>query len=98
MFEGIYYAVMMITTIWLGDYVPLTTMGKILTMIYGLTGVPIFIIILSNSLEHKFSSRLRRYLHDISQNVQDFAETIEEKIEGKPETLRDKIKKRFNLS
>lgn len=94
-FEGIYYTVMMITTIGLGDYIPLTTMGKILTMLYGLTGVPIFIIILSNSLEHRFSSRLRKYLHDVSNNIQEFAETVEEKIEGKQPTRRDKIVQRF---
>lgn len=70
-FNAIYYVVITMATIWYGDFVPTTYMGKILAMMYAFTGVPLFISISSFILEARFNKRIKKYLHEVNKELLD---------------------------
>ena len=77
-FDSIYYTVVTVTTIWYGDFTPITTLGKIFTMIYAMTWVPIFIVLAWFMLENRFNRRIKRYLFNVHREIQNTEHKVEE--------------------
>jgi potassium channel subfamily K len=52
-FNALYFCIITLTSVGYGDLVPHTTPGKILTMIYALTALPLFVYTMSIIVEDR---------------------------------------------
>jgi len=43
-FNSFYYAFILMTTVGFGDFVPVTVLGRIITIFYGFIGIPMFVV------------------------------------------------------
>lgn len=61
-FDSVYFVIMTMTTVWYGDIVPTSLVGKILTMVYALTGAPLFIFLAWFMVEHRITGLVKTYV------------------------------------
>lgn len=94
-FESLYFSVITMSTIWYGDFVPMTDAGKTLAMIYALTGVPMFLVIVTIVLESRIKrvvwNHFIKYQKEMKEAEKELKET--EIITAKQEQDIKKIKK-----
>lgn len=62
-FDSLYFTITTLATIGLGDIAPLTVMGKILTMIYAIMGVPVFVTLSGYILREILSGHMTKHIH-----------------------------------
>jgi hypothetical protein len=82
-FDSVYFVIMTMTTVGYGDIVPHTIIGKILTMIFALTGAPLFIFIGWYLVEQRITWLVKAYVkHHTSQmlRLEDEVEKISENV------------------
>lgn len=82
-FDSIYFMAMTMTTIGFGDITPHTDIGKILVIVYGFMGVPLFVSLSGLILESRFNKTIRKYIVKVHKEVQAAEEEIrhvEEKV------------------
>ena len=77
-FDSVYYTVVTVTTIGYWDFTPITTLWKVFTMIYAMTGVPVFIVLAWFMLENRFNRRIKRYLFNVHREIQNTEHKVEE--------------------
>lgn len=68
-FHSIYYVAVTISTIGYGDIVPVTHTGKVLTIIYALVGVPLFIFAAGLIIEARIRWFVVTHLHHHQQQI-----------------------------
>lgn len=79
-FDSIYYAFTVMTTIGFGDFAPLTDIGKFLTMIFAVVGVPMFLVTSARLLQTFLKRHIQDYLYHIHKRIEQ-QEEHEEKVE-----------------
>ena len=92
-FDSVYFAMVSISTIGYGDIVPQTNPGKIVAMVYSITGVPLFIYTAGLFVERRLGALVSRYLTDHSEQLADLEDEIDElgeEIEELGEKLKEK--------
>lgn len=62
-FDSLYYTITTLATIGLGDLVPHTVGGKILTMLYAIMGVPLFVTLSGYILREILSGQMTKHIH-----------------------------------
>lgn len=91
-FDSIYFVMMTMTTVGYGDIVPTSIVGKLITMIYAITGVPLFIFMAWFVVEQRITGLVKTYVKhhttqilklesqvdEITENVETITENIEE--------------------
>lgn len=94
-FESLYFSVITMSTIWYGDLVPMTNGGKVLSMIYAITGVPTFLVIVTLVLESRIKrivwSHFIKYHKEMKEAEKELKET--EVVNLKQQSDIKKIKK-----
>lgn len=83
-FDSFYYAFAVMTTLWFGDFVPTNDRSKIVTVIYGIIGIPLFIVGSWILVQKIFYAHLKKYIAHIHHEIE-----IEKK-------LQQEIKKEIN--
>jgi voltage-gated potassium channel len=74
-FDAFYFTVITTATIGFGDLVPITTAGKIVTMLYAIFYVPLFLYTMNILFQSRFDrirvadERLEREMHDVEADV-----------------------------
>lgn len=61
-FDSVYFVIMTMTTVWYGDIVPTSIVGKSLTMVYAITGVPLFIFMAWFVVEQRLTWLVTAYV------------------------------------
>lgn len=56
-FDALYFSFITLTTIGYGDFVPVTTLGKVFTMGYGLLGIGIVSLFIAMVAKHYISKK-----------------------------------------
>ena len=91
-FHSLYYVAVTISTIGYGDLIPVTHAGKVLTTIYALVGVPLFIYAAGLMIEARMRGFVLRHLHahqvqinklkkenkEVDEIMEEFSESIDE--------------------
>ena len=94
-FDALYFVVVTMTTIWYGDVVPQTELGRAFTMLYAIIGVPTFLAIAASVLEARFGRSIKHYMHEVHREMRFSAnqlDHVEEKVEENTQDLKE-IKK-----
>ncbi len=91
-FDSLYFTIITFATIWYGDITPVTQWWKIVAMIYGLLGVPLFVGIISVIMELKIITSLKNY----SKKTNDKNNKIYNEIISEEEQLKQ-IKKEIKI-
>ncbi|MBC7503615.1 two pore domain potassium channel family protein [Candidatus Gracilibacteria bacterium] len=74
-FDAFYFTVITTATIGFGDLVPITTAGKIVTMLYAIFYVPLFLYTMNILFQSRFDririddEKLEREMHDVEADV-----------------------------
>lgn len=77
-FNSVYFAMISISTIGYGDIVPHTVAGKIVTMVYSITGVPLFIYTAGLFVERRIKSVVDTYITQQQQKIQEIEWDIDD--------------------
>lgn len=68
-FDALYYVAVTISTIGYGDIIPMTHAGKVLTIIYALIGVPLFIFAAGLIIEARLRGFVVSHLHHHQEQI-----------------------------
>lgn len=107
-FDSVYFVIMTMTTVGYGDIVPMTIIGKVLTMIFALTGAPLFIFIAWFMVQQRVTWLVKSYVKyhtsqmlklknevdEITEDVEQITEDVEEITEDVEEMHEDEYKKK----
>lgn len=55
-FNALYFCIITITWVWYGDVVPVTTTGKILTMVFSMTALPLYVYTMTIFIEDRLKN------------------------------------------
>jgi len=77
-FDSLYFIIITITTIWYGDIFPITYWWKILAMIYGFMGVPLFVGIMSLIFEKRIKRKVEKNITQIHNELHKTTKQIKE--------------------
>lgn len=101
-FDSLYYVAVTISTIGYGDIIPITHAGKVLTVIYALVGVPLFIFAAGLIIEARIRWFVLRHLHHHQEQINQLKaenkktdqtlDEFSEEIEDVSEEMEDVIK------
>lgn len=69
-FDSFYYAFAVMTTLWFGDFVPTNDLSKIITVIYGMIGIPTFLIGSWIVFQKIFFGHFKRYITHIHHEIE----------------------------
>jgi voltage-gated potassium channel Kch len=83
---------MTMTTIGYGDIVPLTDTGKVMAMVFALSGVPIFVGIVGLIFESRIKNTISKHMEELEKELIETEEKLEE-TEGKLLTEERKLVK-----
>jgi len=76
--DSLYFIIMTITTIGYGDIVPITQIGKIIAIVFAISGVPIFIWIVGLIFEERFKKSINKHMHVLEKELVETEEKLEE--------------------
>lgn len=88
-FNSLYFTTTTMATVGFGDITPHTTMGKILVMIYSLTGVPLFVSLSGIILENRFNRTVKAHVSKFYREIQEAEREIHEMEERVTEEISD---------
>lgn len=89
-FDSFYYAFVVMSTLWFGDFAPITDAGKVLTIFYWFIGIPLFIVGSWIILQKIFFEHLKKYIVHIHHEIE-----IEKKLKKEiQETIDEQEKKK----
>ena len=91
LFNSFYFVMMTMTTVGYGDIVPYSTIGKLITILYAMMGIPLFVFIGWYIVEHRITAfvkdhikqqskhigKIESEIDDIGDEVDDISESIE---------------------
>jgi len=92
-FHAVYFAVTTMATVWFGDIVPKTDLGRVFVMIYAFMGVPLFLSISWLILESRFNRRIKSYVAKFHKELHKAEEELKEVEEKVNKELWDAIEK-----
>jgi voltage-gated potassium channel len=92
LFDSFYFVMMTMTTVWYGDIVPQSHIWKILTIIYALTWIPLFVFLWWFIVEQRITTlvkaHIKQHTHqmwkieteivEINEEVEEINEEVEE--------------------
>lgn len=88
-FDSLYFTITTMATVWFWDITPHTTIGKILVMIYSLTGVPLFVSLSGIILENRFNRTVKAHVSKFYREIQEAEREIHEMEDRVTEELTD---------
>jgi voltage-gated potassium channel len=98
-FDSVYFVMMTMTTVGYGDIVPTSTIWKLLTIVYAVTGVPLFIFMAGFIVEQRLSGLVKAYvkhhsneIHELENQVSDISDDVED-ISDDVEEISEDIEK-----
>lgn len=91
--DSFYFLIMTVTTIGYGDFAPVTSTGKVLTIFFALFGVATALYVLSSISSSLFKKHVGEKVSEIRRNVK-MEGKIEKKVEEKIDKAVSKIKKK----
>lgn len=104
LFDSFYFVMMTMTTVWYGDIVPQSHIWKILTIIYALTWIPLFVFLWWFIVEQRITTlvkaHIKQHAHQIWKieteitEINEEVEEISEEVEEISEDI-EKIKKKL---
>lgn len=104
LFDSFYFVMMTMTTVWYGDIVPQSHIWKILTIIYALTWIPLFVFLWWFIVEQRITTlvkaHIKQHAHQIWKieteitEINEEVEEISEEVEEIGEDI-EKIKKKL---
>lgn len=69
-FDSFYYAFAVMTTLWFGDFVPSNDLSKIITVLYGIIGIPLFIVGSWIFVQKVFYIHLKKYIAHVHHEIE----------------------------
>lgn len=75
LFDSFYFTTVTMSTIWYGDMAPLTHGGKVISIIYGFMGAPLFIWLTWLLFQTRFQKLIKHSIHSYHKEAKE-AETL----------------------
>ena len=76
--DSFYFIISTMSTIWFGDFIPQTDIGKVFVMFYAIIGVPFFVSIGWLFLETRFRKAIKQYLNKVYKELREVEAEIQE--------------------
>jgi hypothetical protein len=69
-FDSFYYDFAVMTTLWFGDFVPTNDVSKLITVIYGSIGIPLFLVGSGLVFQKIFYGHFKKYIAHIHHEIE----------------------------
>lgn len=89
-FHSFYFTTVTMSTIGYGDMAPLTYWGKVMSIIYGFMGAPLFIWLTGLFFQSRFQSLVKNSIHNYHKEIKE-AEKLSKELEKENKLQKEKI-------